>query len=155
MNFSWVLPNLAFGSHPRFDEDFQKLKSEKITAVLSLQTDEDRGASGIEGERQGALKAGLVFSNVAIEDLNRTELRDRLPASVAELDRLLKQGHAVYVHCTVGVSRSPTVVAAYFHWCVGVDLLQVLIHLHACRRCLPDADVIYDARWGGAASASR
>lgn len=155
MNCSWVLPNLAFGSHPRVEADFQKLKSEKITAILSLQTDEDRGASGIEGERQGALKAGLVFSNVAIVDLNRAELKARLPAGVGELDRLLKQGHTVYVHCSVGVSRSPTVVAAYFHWCLGVDLLQILIHLHACRRCLPDAEAIHEARWGGAASASR
>lgn len=154
MDCSWVLPTLAFGSHPKVDEDFQKLKSEKITAILSLQTDEDRGKSGSEGERRAALKAGLAFSNIPIEDFNGAELRARLPASVAELDRLLKQGHTVYVHCTIGVSRSPTVVAAYFHWCRGADLLQILVHLHACRHCLPDADAIQDARWGGAASAS-
>jgi protein tyrosine phosphatase (PTP) superfamily phosphohydrolase (DUF442 family) len=154
MNCSWVLPNLAFGSHPRVDDDFQKLKSQKVTAILSLQTDEDRGESGIEGERAAARNAGLAFSHVPIEDLNGADLRARLPAGVAELDRLLKQGHTVYVHCTVGVSRSPTVVAAYFQWCLGVDLLQILIHLHACRHCLPDADAIHDARWGGAASVS-
>ena len=61
MKCSWVLPNLAFGSHPRVDEDFQQLKSEKITAILSLQTDEDRGKAGIEGERDAALDAGLRF----------------------------------------------------------------------------------------------
>jgi len=154
MECSWVFPNLAFGSHPRVDEDFQKLKSEKITAILSLQTDEDRVKGGIEGERDAALDAGLAFSNIPIEDFNGGELRARLPAGVAELDRLLKQGHTVYVHCTVGVSRSPTVVAAYFQWCLGVELLQVLIHLHACRHCLPDGDAIQDARWG-AASASQ
>lgn len=141
-----VLPNLALGSSPKFGEDFQELKSLKITAILSLQTDEDRGYGGIEEEKTAADKAGLTFSSVPIEDFNRTELQTRLPVGVAALDRLLGQGHTVYVHCTAGVNRSPTVVAAYLHWRLGVDLLQALTHLHVCRDCLPDADAIRDAR---------
>jgi hypothetical protein len=146
MNCSWIKPNLVLGSSPSFDKDFQKLKSLNVTAVLSLQTDEDRGDGGIEGERMAANKGGLVFASVPIEDFNAAELRSCLPAGVAALERLLRQGHTVYVHCTAGVNRSPTVVAAYFHWCLGVELLQVLIQLHACRGCLPDASAIHDAR---------
>ena len=146
MNCSWALPNLAVGSSPKLDEEFQELRALKVTAVLSLQTDEDRGEGGIEAERTAAEKAGLIFSNVPIRDYNRVDLRTCLPAGVAELERLLQQGQTVYVHCTAGVSRSPTVVAAYFQWCLGVELLQVLVHLHACRDCLPDAEAIHNAR---------
>ena len=154
MKCSWVLPNLAFGSHPRVNEDFQT--TEIGEDHRHSQSPDGRGSrkGWDRGRRDAALDAGLAFSNIPIEDFNGAELRARLPAGVAELDRLLKQGHTVYVHCTVGVSRSPTVVAAYFQWCLGVELLQVLIHLHACRHCLPDGDAIHDAR-RGAASASQ
>jgi protein-tyrosine phosphatase len=85
-----------------------------------------------------------------IEDFNRAELQTCLPDSVAALERMLKQGHSVYVHCSAGVNRSPTVVAAYLHWCLGYELLQAFIHLHACHYCLPDAEAIHGARWEGA-----
>jgi hypothetical protein len=69
---------------------------------------------------------------------------------MATLERLLKQGKIVYVHCIAGVNRSPTVVAAYLHWCLELELVQVLSHLHACRDYLPDADAIHSARRSGA-----
>jgi protein-tyrosine phosphatase len=150
MRYAWVLPNLAVGPDPQVDEEFQELKARKITAILSLQTDEDRTHGGIEDERTAAERVGLVFCSVPIEDFNRAQLQSSLPDSVAALERMLKQGHNVYVHCSAGVNRSPTVVAAYLHWCLGYELLQALIHLHACRRCLPDAEAIHGARWPGA-----
>jgi protein-tyrosine phosphatase len=150
MKCTWILPNLAVGSDPCIEEEFQELKLLKITAILSLQTDQDRGDGGIEGEQTAARKAGLAFASVPIEDFNRADLQTCLPDSVDALERMLKQGHTVYVHCTAGVSRSPTVVAAYLHWCLGLELEQALTHLHASRDCLPDADVIHSARRPGA-----
>jgi protein-tyrosine phosphatase len=149
MKYTWVLPNLAVGPDPRVVEEFQELRAVKITAILSLQTDEDRTDGGIEDERTAADRIGLVFCNVPIEDFNRAQLQTCLPDSVAALERMLKQGHSVYVHCSAGVNRSPTVVAAYLHWCLGYELFQALIHLHACRRCLPDTEAIHGARWPG------
>jgi protein-tyrosine phosphatase len=145
MKCTWILPNLAVGSDLRIEEEFQELKSLKITAILSLQTDQDR-SGGIEGEQTAARKAGLAFSSVPIEDFNRADLQKYLPDGVAALERMLDQGHTVYVHCTAGVSRSPTVVVAYLHWCLGFELLQALTHVQKCRVCLPDADAIYSAR---------
>jgi len=52
------------------------------------------------------------------------QLQTCLPDSVAVLERMLKQGHSVYVHCSAGVNRSPTVVAAYLHWWLGYELFQ-------------------------------
>ena len=92
MNCSWALPNLAVARVQNSTEEFQELRALKVTAVLSLQTDEDRGEGGIEAERTAAEKAGLIFSNVPIRDYNRVDLRTCLPAGVAGLERLLQQG---------------------------------------------------------------
>ena len=73
MKFAWVLPNLAFGPAPRVDAEFQELKSLQVTAILSLQTDEERVDAGVEGERCAAHRAGLVFSSFPIEDFNHAE----------------------------------------------------------------------------------
>jgi len=55
---------------------------------------------------------------------------------MATLERLLKQGKIVYVHCIAGVNRSPTVVAAYLHWCVELELVQILlIRMHVVIAC--------------------
>src|ERR1700730_445070 len=79
MKYTWVLPNLAVGSDPRVDEEFQELKALKITAILSLQTDEERTDGGIEDEPTAADKAGSVFCSVPIEDFNRAQLQTCLP----------------------------------------------------------------------------
>lgn len=150
MKCTWILPCLLLGPDPRIEKEFQELKSLRATAILSLQTDQDREGGGIEGERTAAQKAGLAFCSVPIEDFNRADLQTCLPDSVAALERMLTQGHTVYVHCTAGVSRSPTVVAAYLHWCLGLELVQALTHLHGCRDCLPDGDAIQGAHWPGA-----
>ena len=88
MKCTWVLPNLAFGPDPRVDAEFQELKSLQITAILSLQTDDERGDAGIEGERCAAHRAGLVFSSFPIEDLNQADLRGCLPGSMATRERM-------------------------------------------------------------------
>jgi protein-tyrosine phosphatase len=67
------------------------------------------------GRRQ--LGVGLAFESVPVKDFSNADPQLRLPKCVAALAHLLGQGHSVYVHCTARVSRSPSVVAAYLHWC--------------------------------------
>ena len=141
-----VLPNLFVGPDPRSAEDFLYLKTLNITAILSLQRDEDRHDGGIEDERVAARKAGLRFASVPVEDFSHADLALRLHDCVAALDQLLKEGNTVYVHCTAGVSRSPTIAVAYLHWRLGWELERAAIHLQACRRCVPDTDATRYAR---------
>lgn len=149
MTCSPIQPNLWVGPGPRDDEDFKNLRSLNITAVLSLQDEEDRGDGGIESERAAAARVGLAFESVPVKDFSNADLQLRLPKCIAALALLLGQGHSVYVHCTAGVSRSPSVVAAYLHWCSGWDLDQALVHVMQCRRCNPIEDAIRNARWPG------
>jgi len=107
MTCSPIQPNLWVGPGPRDDEDFKNLRSLNITAVLSLQDEEDRGDGGIESERAAAARVGLAFESVPVKDFSNADLQLRLPKCIAALALLLGQGHSVYVHCTAGVSLLP------------------------------------------------
>jgi protein-tyrosine phosphatase len=147
MKCDCILPNLLVGPDPRDDEDFKTLRSLKVTAILSLQTEEDRKEDGIEWERSVATEAGLTFGSVPVTDFDLADLKRKLPDCVLALDRMLKAGNTVYVHCTAGVSRSPTIAAAYLHWCLAWPLEQALAHVQTARICCPSSEAIRGARW--------
>ena len=100
------------------------------------------GTIGVESEPVAAAKAGLAFESVPVKDFNNVELQQCLPKCVDTLARLVGQGHTVYVHCHSGVSRSPTVIAAYLHWCLDWELDRALSHVRQCRPCFPIEMVI-------------
>jgi protein-tyrosine phosphatase len=139
MKCDCILPNLFIGPDPRDGVDFEQLRSMKITAILSLQTDEDMQMCDLQSAAQNL---GLAFHNVPVVDFDRADLRRKLRDCVVLLDDLLKAGQTVYLHCTAGVSRSPTVAAAFLNWKLGWTLDQALSHLRAVRNCCPDAEVI-------------
>ena len=128
-------------------EDFERLRSAGITAILSLQTVEDVGEQGLESEETAAKSASLLFHNVPVADFDALELKQKLPACVTELKRLLKDGQTVYLHCTAGVTRSPTVAVAYLYWCLGWPLERALTRMQKARECCPLPDVIHRAQW--------
>jgi len=142
MKCDCVLPNLFVGPDPRDEADFEQLRSMKITAILSLQTDGDVRMGDLRSRRSAATKLGLAFHNVPVVDFDRAELRRKLPHCVAALNNLLEAGEIVYLHCTAGVNRSPTVAVAFLHWKLGWTLDQALTHLLAVRNCCPDTEVI-------------
>ena len=147
MNCSLIQPKLWIGPDPRLDEDFRYLKALQITAILSLQDHEDRGLEGIQSEREAARRVAIAFHNVPVRDFSRADLQRRLPDCVTMLELLTGEGHSVYVHCTAGVNRSPTVVAAYLHWCAQWPLDRALAHIMECRPCGPDDEAICNAKW--------
>ena len=137
-----VTPDLFIGRAPTEPEGFEQLRAMKITAILSLQTAEDVGPGQLYRRRNAATKAGLSFHNVPVTDFDRADLQLKLPDCVAELDRLVKGGETVFLHCTAGVSRSPTVAAAFLHWKLGWGLDQALAHVQSVRACCPDGETI-------------
>jgi protein-tyrosine phosphatase len=144
-----VMPNLFVGPDPLEAADFEQLRSLNISGVLSLQTEDDLGDRGVGWEEKLALGAGMIFCNVPVTDFDSLDLRRKLLECVSALERMLKAGHTVYVHCTAGVSRSPTVVAAYLHWCLDWPLERAVEHLTKTRNCCPNAEVIRQVRGPG------
>ena len=51
------------------------MRSVGITAILSLQTDEDLRERGIEWERKAALAASLTFRSVPVRDFDVADLQ--------------------------------------------------------------------------------
>jgi len=113
-----------------------------ITAILSLQDHEDIGEGTSREECVEAAQGNFTFCNVPVRDFDPSDLRDKLPQCVSELDRLLKAGHKVYVHCTAGAVRSPNVVAAYLHSCLHWPLAKAMSHVQTQRNCTPDEEAI-------------
>src|SRR5438445_7930058 len=115
MNCNRITENLLVGSSLLDANDFEELRSLGVTAILSLQSEEDMGKRGIHWEETEAFSTNLAFRSVPIQDFDNADLQWKLPECVLMLDSLLKAGHTVYLHCTAGASRSPTVAVAYLH----------------------------------------
>jgi protein-tyrosine phosphatase len=147
MDFAAITPRLLVGPCPYDPEEFQQLKSQSVTAILSLLSLDDEEESGVRGIVE-TTKAALEYRNVPVNDFDDLDLKQRLPACVEALDDLLRKGHKVYVHCTAGVTRSPTVVAAYLHWRLHWPLEEALDHLQTLRQCYPRGDLIRRAGHG-------
>ena len=137
-----VVPHLFVGPAPVGDDDFQQLKAMHVTAILSLQTEEDGPEGAIERERRAAVEAGISFTNLPVTDFDRLELIWKLPKCVATVEQILESGETLYLHCTAGINRSPTVAAAYLYGCLQWPLERALEHIRGSRGCCPDADVI-------------
>ncbi|MHC4399758.1 MAG: dual specificity protein phosphatase family protein [Planctomycetota bacterium] len=149
MNLDQILPQIYTGSYPECINDVARLKSDfGITAVLSVQTDEDLDTLNVPWDalERYCQSLGIEVSRLPVRDFDREDLQRRLPACVAALSRLLEDGHTVYVHCTAGIGRSPSVVVAYLHWDERWDLEEARDHVTGCRPCSPDLVAIRNAR---------
>lgn len=145
MDYSQILPQLFIGSHPQGPDDLERLRRESgITAVLNLQTDEDMRAVNLAWEPLEAhYKASSIeLYRLPVRDFDSVDLREKLPRCVRALDHLLAVGHSVYLHCTAGTGRSPTVAIAYLHWCYGWDLYVADAYNRERRPCSPNLEAI-------------
>ena len=148
MDASQILPNLLVGSYPASPADIDRLQREfGVTAVLNLQTDDDLAAWDVPWHRLEAYyqRAGVAVLRMPVWDFDPDDLRRKLPQCVKALDKLLRQGHTVYVHCNMGVNRSPSVAIAYLHWIEGWSLDEATAHVLRCRPCDPYVDAIRQA----------
>ncbi|KAJ7673979.1 protein-tyrosine phosphatase-like protein [Mycena polygramma] len=56
---------------------------------------------------------GFVAYSIDIRDKESVDLRPHLEAACVYIERALRRGEGVLVHCQQGVSRSPSIVIAY------------------------------------------
>ena len=140
MDYSQILPNLFVGSYSKTAEDIAQLKSVGISGILNLQTQEDFDFYGVDWPEKRTIYFAqrIEVRRVPITDFDDNDLRDKLPEAVRVLGELLGEGHTVYIHCNVGVNRSPSVVISYLHWSLGWSLDDAERHVRKCRSCSPD-----------------
>jgi len=139
-----IVPGLFLGACPRTAGDAARLAAAGISAVLTVQTDEDLADQEIDWPALLAAyeHRGIAVCRQPIRDFEPRDLRDHLPEAVGALRELREAGHRVYVHCTAGVGRSPSVVVAFLHWVRDWDLAEAARHVIDRRWCEPNLEAI-------------
>jgi protein-tyrosine phosphatase len=106
---------IYIGPYPQSEEDFKIIAKSGIDSILNVQSDKDLIFRQINHQLQlkQAKNLGLTINRYPIEDFNQEDLFEKLKGAGDLLNKLLKQGHTVYVHCTAGMSRAAATVIIY------------------------------------------
>lgn len=122
---TWVLRGeLALGPAPGDPDHWLLLEREGVRAVLSLCGEQE----WIPPEE---LRRRFSWIRWALPDhrSGRHPSREELEGAIGELTRLQDQAGAVFVHCLVGMERSPLVCLAWLMRTRGLSRLQALDYL--------------------------
>ena len=138
MDASKITPWLWVGRSPANAGALKELRDALgLTGVLNVQTRTDMRAGRFDlPERELAHVAlGITLAWVPIVDLDQASLVENLARAVDALEdlRTASKTPAVFVHCSAGVERSPTVVAAHLSWRMGHDLDDAVRIIRAAR----------------------
>ena len=144
LTYAQILPRLFVGSHPRTIADIERLRQELgVTAVLNIHTDQDMSAVFLDFQ---PLEAHYRTCRVELRRVpmleQQPELRAKLCACIDALNELLAGGHTVYLHCTAGIGRAPTVAIGYLHFHLGWELDVAVAHVKRLRECNPHLEAL-------------
>ncbi|MGH7789555.1 MAG: dual specificity protein phosphatase family protein [Candidatus Binatia bacterium] len=123
-------PHLYFGPSVQ-PVELPRLRRTGITAVLSLQEPGPDLPAAAMDRMRAACAPGIRFVNVAIADYDPFALVERLPAALDALDELHRDGRVVYVHCSAGINRAPSLALAYLVRREGLAVDVALAALYA------------------------
>ena len=147
LTYAQILPRLFIGSHPRTIDDIERLRREAgITAVLNIHTDDDMRSVNLDFPPLEAHynACSIVLRRTPMVE-EQIELRAKLCNAIQALSQLLAEGHTVYLHCTAGIGRAPTVAIGYLHDCLGWDWDEAIAHVKALRLCAPHLEALRHA----------
>jgi protein-tyrosine phosphatase len=116
-----------------------------ITAVVSLQTDEDLRYHGISPEslKRAYHDAGIAWHRIPTQDFDRNALVHSLPDAVALVRDVLADSEAkLYLHCSVGINRSATAAAGFLILSRGISAREACQYLVSRRDCSPSLDIL-------------
>jgi len=144
INFGRIEADIFIGNTPQNSVDASRLKQMNVTAVVSLQSDQDFKTHRIDWKK---LQSAYQYNQIGVQrfpiiDFDEVDLGDRLAGPVLALNDLLVKGNRVYVHCNAGVCRAPAVVLTYLCHFRGIGIEQGLEYI---RRNRPQANPYINA----------
>ena len=116
-----------------------------ITIVLNLQSDRDLDYYAIRVEELllAYEVAGIEHHRIPIPDFDKQALESNLSHAVYALEKALAPlSSRVYVHCTAGINRGPTLAAAYLVKVRGLSAKEAYDYILAKRNCSPYLDIL-------------
>jgi protein-tyrosine phosphatase len=146
MDFAQVLPALFVGSHPSTIDDVERLQYDlAVTAIMNLQTDEDMASVGLLWQpiEEHYKTTALRLVRLPVKE-DQVEMAEKFSNCVSTLrDLLSPENQTVYLHCTAGIARSPTVAIGHLHWNLGWEWEEAIAHLKQVREnCSPHLEAL-------------
>ena len=115
-----------------------------ITGIVNLQTDEDFNKWDIDfaALEKASYEIDLPIARHPIIDFDDKDLEARLLSAVDTLSRMIAVGHRLYLHCTAGQERAPSVATTYLCIYKKMTLQQAVSLVKSKRECSPKQDII-------------
>lgn len=106
---------LWVGPCPDSPERIKVLRTQGVTGLVNVQTDNDLASLGMGWPLlwRFLMGQGIASQRHPIEDFDDLALVRGLPGAVAVVAEMRESGRVTYLHCTAGINRSPTVAIAY------------------------------------------
>lgn len=145
MTYSDLGGGLYVGSCPKSPEHVAHLADVLcIQQLVNIQTDDDMRDLGIRWELlwRALVSQGLGVHRCPITDFEEGALRRSLSEAVGRVRDALNAGGYVYLHCTAGLNRSPSVALAYLAGPAHMGLENALTHVYERHRCQPMVGVV-------------
>ena len=147
LNWGQISDHIVIGTCPMTPGDLKRIHLEAgISGVLSLQHDDCLAHWGVHYAtmHRAGEAIGLMMARCPIRDFDAVDMRRRLPAAVSMLAEMIRHGHRVYIHCTAGMGRAPTVVLGYLSLVEAYsadDAIRII--LKGRPEALPDWEAYY------------
>ncbi len=123
--FTEIVPDLWLGGAPTYTRDYAFIRDRDIDAVLDVRAEREDDLTFYRRQRIAHLK--LPVPDVYAPDVATIE------RAVRWIDRQLRAGRRVLVHCAKGRGRSATVLAAYLMAARGLSYDQAATLLRSKR----------------------
>ena len=134
-----IFPELVIGEYPNPSDAGWLRSTHAITSVVCLQDDADLAGKRLDpGVLRHAYAAhDIRFHHTPVPDGDLRAFAARLDGIVRLLGDLVSSGERVYLHCSAGMNRAPTVAIAYLHTHRGFALREARDLVKQLRPCVP------------------
>ncbi len=134
-------------------EDLKLLKQMGITTTINLQSDLDLANCNLSMNKllDAYALSEIELRRFPIPDFDPKALAANLTQAVGEVEEALAPRWAkVYVHCTAGINRGPTLIAAYLIKVRRLSAREAYDYVTTRRNCSPYLGVLkeYEASLG-------